>query len=116
MIKGYIEQAIASIQAEKEAQINAVKTTVTQEKIIPYNTETDKLRDKAVAEKVAEFNAKVQELQAQLEQDKQEIITAAETDKTNNANTVITTETASISYKYDLQIKKLQDQMASIEE
>lgn len=116
MIKSHIEQAIVGMQAEKEAEINVVKTTVTQEKIVPYNAETDKLRDKAIAEKVANFNTKIQELQAQLEKDKQEIITAAEQDKTNNANTVIAIEIASINKKYDTQIQKLQEQLASIEE
>ena len=71
-IKVHLEQAVKSLEAEKQTVVNAVKEKVTREKIVPYNQEIDLARDKAIAEKQASFNATIVAHQERFAKEKQE--------------------------------------------
>lgn len=115
-IKVHLEQAVKSLEAEKQTVANAVKEKVTREKIIPYNQEIDIARDKAIAEKQGSLNATIVAHQERFAKEKQEIITAAENKKAENANAVITTETYAVTVEYDKAISKLNEQIADLKE
>lgn len=115
-IKVHLEQAVKSLEAEKQTVVNAVKEKVTREKILPYNQEIDVARDKAIAEKQANLNATIVAHQERFAKEKQEIITAAENKKAENANAVITTETYTATVEYDKAISKLNEQISALKE
>ena len=115
-IKAHLEQAVKNLEAEKQTVANAVKERVTREIILPYNKEIDMARDKAIAEKQAALNAAIVSYQEQFAKEKQEMISAAENKKAENANAVITTETYTATVEYDKAIEKLNEQIAKLKE
>lgn len=115
-IKSIYEQAIRSLESEKQSLANAKREQVTREKIIPYNQEVDILRDKAIAEKQQALNASIVAQQEHFAKEKQEMIEAAEKKKAENANAVITTETYAVTVEYDKAISKLNEQIADLKE
>lgn len=106
-VNAYIQQAISAITAEKEQQVATVKATVMQEKVMPKNAEIDTARDKAVQELQTKLNADITALQEKFATERQAIIDASEKQKTENANTLINAETATIAYQYDTKIAEL---------
>lgn len=115
-IKLHLEQAVKSLEAEKQTVANSVKERVTREKVLPYNREIDIARDNAIAEKQATLNATIVSHQEKFAKEKQEIISAAENKKAENANSVITTETYTATVEYDKAIAKLNEQIAELKE
>ena len=114
-IKAHLEQAIKNLEAEREKEVAIIKEKATREKIVPYNQEMDIARDKAISEKQQALNATIVAHQEQFAKEKQEIIQAAEKKKQENANSVLTTETYTVTVKYDKAISKLKEQISENE-
>lgn len=106
-IRTYIEQAIRNIEAERDQQIANIKVAIMQEKVAPKNAEIDMLRDRALQAKQDKLNADILALQEKFATERQEIIDAAEKQKDDNANTLISAETASIAYEYNAKLAEL---------
>ena len=115
-IKSHLEQAVKSIETEKEREVAVIKERVTREKIVPYNQEQDTLRDKAIAELQQNMNEDITARQAQFAKEKQEIVDENEKRKENNANAVIATETYEVTGKYDKAIARLNDQISELKD
>lgn len=115
-IKAHLEQAVKSLEAEKEREVAIVKDKATREKIVPYNQEADKGRDLAIAELQASLNEDITARQAKFAKEKKEIFDENEKRKENNANAVLATETFSVSVEYDKAIAKLNEQIAELKE
>ena len=115
-IKSNLEQTIRNLEAEKEREVAVIKERVTREKIIPYNQEADKGRDLAIAELQSNLNEDINARQVRFTKEKQAIFDENEKRKENNANSVLATETYSITGKYDKAIAKLNEQIADLKE
>ena len=115
-IKSHLEQAVKNLEAEKEREVAIIKDKTTREKIIPYNQEADKGRDLAIAELQANMNDDISARQEQFANDKKAIFDENEKRKENNANAVLTTETYSVTVKYDKAISKLNEQISALKE
>lgn len=115
-IKAYIEQAIRSIEAEKEQEIRKVKERVMAEKIVPFNREKDELRDNAVQQKANELNEAIKVLQEQFAKDKADIYAKTEQRKKENAESVISAETAIIVSEYNATIVELKKTLGEPQE
>lgn len=116
MIKPYLEEVVKKIEAERERQIEIVKERVTREKIIPFNQEIDKAREKAIAELQESLNAAIVAHQERFAKEKNSLIEAGERKKSENANTVITTEVGIVTIEYDRAITKLKEQIEEVKE
>lgn len=116
MIKAYLEQAVKSIEAEKEKQVSIVKDRVVREKIAPYNAEVDNYRAKALTEIDNELATKIAELKATYEAKKAELINLGEEKKKANADSVLAAELAVVTVEFDAHIAKLTAQIAEIKE
>lgn len=116
MIKVYLEETVEKIKAERERQVAIVKEKVTREKIVPFNQEIDRAREKAIAELQSKLNSAIVAHQEQFAKEKQALIEAGEKKKTENANTVITTEIGVVTIEYDRAISKLNEQIQEIKE
>ena len=112
----HLEQAIKNLEIERERETVAIKERVMRERIAPFNQEMDAARDKAISEKQQELNAKIVALQDQFVKDKQKIIDAAENKKEQNATSVITTETYTVTVAYDKAISKLKEQIEELKQ
>ena len=115
-IKLHLEQAIKSLEAEKEREANIVKDKVMKEKIIPFNQEIDIAREKAIAELQSSLNSTILAHQEKFAKDKQIMIEAGEKKKQENAAMVLATETSVVTIKYDKAIAKLKEQIEDINE
>lgn len=116
VIKVALEQAIRNIEVDKERKITEVKDRVTREKILPFNTDVDNARAKALAEIDNEFNQRVAELKQECEVKKQELVKLGEEKKKANADSVLATELAIVTIEYDAHIAKLNAQISEISE
>lgn len=115
-IKTHLEQAIKNLEAEKEREVAVIKERVTREKIFPYNQEADKGRDLAIAELQSNLNEDISIRQSRFAKEKQAIIEENEKRKENNANSVLASETYTITGKYDKAIAKLNEQISNLKE
>lgn len=106
-INAHIEQAIRGIETEREQQIASRTAVVMQEKVAPENAEIDNKRDLALQALQTKLNEDISTLQEKFATERQSIIDASEQQKTNNANALITAETASIAYEYNTKISEL---------
>lgn len=116
MIKASLEQAIKNITMEKEKQVSIVKDRVVREKIAPFNAEVDNYRAKALTEIDNELNAKIVELKATYEAKKAELIKLGEEKKKANADSVLAAELAVVTVEFDAHIAKLNAQIAEIKD
>jgi hypothetical protein len=115
-IKSNLEQTIKNLEAEKAREVAVIKERVAREKIIPYNQEADKGRDLAIAELQTNLNEDIATRQARFAKERQAIIDENEKRKENNANSVLASETYTITGKYDKAIAKLNEQIADLKE
>ena len=115
-VRAHLEQAVKSLEAEKEREAAIIREKVTRETIIPYNKEMDIARDKAVSELQARLNATIVAHQEEFTKQKKAIFDANEKKKESNANSVITTETYTITVMYDKAIAKLNEQIAELKD
>lgn len=116
MIKQYIEQAIKSIEAEKERTTAPLKATIIREKIAPFNAQVDNDRARAIAELDKTLNAEILAIKERYATKKQEIVEIGEKQKRVNEEAVFNSELAVYTAKYDKEIVKLKAQLAEIEE
>lgn len=115
-MKSILEQAIRSIEAKRDNEVAIIKDRITREKIAPYNADIDTSRAKALTEIDNELNVKIAELKTEYETKKQELVRLAEENKKANAETVLASELAVVTVKYDGEIAKLKAQIAEIKE
>lgn len=115
-IKAHLEQAVRSLETEKEREVAVIKERVTREKIMPYNQEQDTLRDKAIAELQQNMNEDITARQAKFAKEKEAIIKENENRKENNANAVLATETYEVTGKYDKEITYLKKRMEELKD
>ena len=115
-IKTHLEEAVRKIENEKAREIAIVKDKVTREKIVPFNMEIDKARDAAILQKQSEMSEHIAAHQEAFAKEKQSYIDAAEKKKADNAEAVITSETAVVVAEYDRHIAKLNAQIQEIKE
>lgn len=106
-IKIFIEDAIRKIEAAREQAIAGIKATIMRDKVAPKNAEIDTARDKALQELQVKLNADISALQEKFSKDRQEIIEAGEKQKNDNAEALISVETASITVEYDKKLAEL---------
>lgn len=116
MIRTYIEQTIKNIEADREKKVADVKNSIIREKIAPYNAEIDNSRAKALTELDTELNTKIVELRQAYEAKKQELVRLGEEKKKANADSVLMSELAVVTVKYDNIIAKLTADLAEIKE
>lgn len=116
MIREHIEQAIRSLEAEKEQKIANVRASIVQEKIAPRNMEIDTKRDNALQELSAKLTNDIAELQAQYERARQGIIDTSEESKTANMNAILATETNGLVAEYDRVIAEQRKLLETIKE
>lgn len=116
MIRGHIEQAIRSIEAEKEQKLREVEQRVMQEKVLPFNREIDESRDKAIQQLSTEYNVAVNALQEKFAKDKNDIILASEQHKKVNADAIISAESKSVEEEYGIIIAELTNSLNKVKE
>lgn len=116
MIKSHIEQTIKSIEAEKAQAVSVIKERVLKEKIMPFNSEIDSARTKALAEIDTELNQRMSELKQEYEVKKQELVKLGETKKKQNEEAVLASELAVVAVDYDATISKLTAMLTEISE
>ena len=95
-INQYIQNAINSIENDKQKAINLIKDKVQREVINAHNVEVDQYKNKAL-----------NELQQKYEKDRADIIAQSENNKTTFAKNEIETAIAVEIAKYDEKINQL---------
>ena len=115
-IKVNFESLIKNLERERDNEVALIKDRATKEIIVPFNQEIDVARDKAIAEKQQELSANIMVLQEKFAKERQQIIEAAEKKKTDNANSVLATETYTVTGKYDKEITYLKERIAELKE
>jgi hypothetical protein len=116
MVKEILENAIRQIEVNKTQQLNVVVQKVRTEKIVPYNAELDRKKDRAIAQERENFNAKVAELQADFNAKVEEISKATEMTKASFERATIEGATAEINNRCDTAIEALKKQIAETKE
>lgn len=111
MFKQIIENAIAQIEAARQRQSAESKQRVTQEKIIPFNTEIDASLRAAIAEVQQETANKIASIQQEFEATKKSMQEAAEMKKQAFAKTTIDEALSLINYEADTTIAHLQSKL-----
>ena len=115
-IKQHLQNALASIKADKERSIAVAKEKAMRESIIPKHAEINQARDEAVAKIAEDYRVKMVQLQEACNAEKQGIVTAAEKKKTEVSNAILECETATVSATYDKAIATLEEQISKVEE
>lgn len=116
MVKEILENAIRQIEANKAQQVNTVVQKVRSEKIVPYNAELDRKRDRAISQERENFNAQVASLQAEFNAKIEEISKATEATKASFERATIDSATAEINTRCDIAIEALKKQIAETKE
>ena len=115
-IKVNFENLIKNLERERDDEVAVIKDKATKEIIVPFNQEIDVARDKAIAEKQQELSANIMVLQEKFAKERQQIIDAAEKKKSDNASSVLATETYTVTGKYDKEITYLKERIAELKE
>ena len=105
MIKQVLENAIASIESQRNDEIQNAKNIAIQQKVNPFNVEIDDAYKSAVNEMTLKF-----------EQEKRTLFEAGEKKKLEHKEKILKEITNTISYKYDLSIAKLRKQIDELGE
>lgn len=106
-IRTHIEQAIRNIEIEKDQELRKVRDHLYAEKIVPFNRETDALRDKAIQQLSAKHEESVRALREQFEKDKADILAKSEQHKKDYATEVVNEEASALIKEYDATIAAL---------
>ena len=114
-VQQIIENALKCIEAEKEKAINATKERVMREKVVPNNTEIDRLRTEAINARSTKLNEDIQKLQEEFNAERQAMIEASEKKKSDFAAQVIATEVSIVSVEYDNHIHLLNKQLSEFQ-
>lgn len=111
MFKQIIENAIAQIEAERQRKSAECKQKVTQEKIIPFNTDIDASLRAAIAEVQQETANKISSIQQEFEATKKSMQESAEIKKQAFAKATIDEALSLINYEADTTIAHLQSKL-----
>lgn len=116
MIKNILQNAIGSLEAQRNAETEQIKRSVFQSEIVPFNAEIDKAYQKAVAELTEKANRDIVAIQEKLKKDKENLAVLSANKKSENEKAVIATHTSSVACKYNSQIAKLKKQLEELGE
>lgn len=116
MVKEILENAVKQIEANRTQQLAVLAQKVRAEKVIPYNAELDKKRDRAIAEEREKFNTNVAKLQAEFNTTVEQISQASEETKKAFEKSAIESATASINVLCDKAIASLEKQISEVKE
>ena len=105
MIKQILENAITSIESQRNNEIQNAKTIAIQQKVNPFNIEIDDAYKNAINELTLKF-----------EKEKKVLFEAGEKKKLEHKEKVMQEIINNISYKYDLSIAKLKKQIDDLGE
>ena len=111
---GHLENAVSQIENEKNSLIQQAKDKAMREQILPHNREVDGYLEKAVAELNENLSKDYAKLQEKFAIDKQALVEKAQKNKSEFAENVIATETASIVIECDTAIAQLQKQIKAL--
>lgn len=111
-IGNYIQSTITQIQSQRNADIERAKQKAHQEKIVPFNTEIESSKQKAINELTQQFQAQVSELQQKfqtktselketLEAQKKEICDASDKKKADFAQATLISAETEVAVAYD---------------
>jgi hypothetical protein len=109
MYKQVIDEAIAKIEATRQRDIEVAKQKAMQEQVIPFNRDIDNALREAIAELQTQHNAKIAQMQKDIEAEKQTLVEAANNKKSAYAETAISTAVLAINAEADTAIAKLRE-------
>ena len=96
-IRQNVTEAMARDESEKQRQISLSKEKVMREKVVPFNIEIDKARDKAINELSNKLNQDIVNLRQAFEEEKKALEKAGEQKKADFQRTAVETEIATIN-------------------
>lgn len=118
IISNEVQNTINRLEQQKRTEIERAKQRAMQEQIIPFNTDIDNARSKAIAEITEranaeisaiqqEANAKIAKKQQELSDQKNELTEAGEKKKSDHTNTTLMTVEAEVIARFDTTLKTL---------
>lgn len=107
-IKQIVSQAIAQVESEKQRQISLSKEKVIREKIVPFNNEIDRARDKAINELATKLTQDIEALRVKFEQEKKNLIDMGEQKKADFQRTAVEAEIATVNAQSTIAKSKLE--------
>lgn len=111
-IRQHLQNALTAIVADKERAVGLAKEKAMRESVVPEHTNINKMRDEAISKIAANHNAKLAELQEHFNDEKKQILEAAEKKKADVANSMIACAVANVTVEYDKAIVTLEKQIA----
>ena len=115
-IKQILENALKTIEGEKERAIATAREKATRESVIPNNAKVDSAKTAAIAELNEKLNQKIAALQNEFNASKQQIVEASEKSKSDFATATLETAASMVSLHYDKAITDLKKQISEIKE
>lgn len=109
MYKQIFDDAIARIEATRQRNIDVAKQKAMQEQVIPFNRDIDNALREAITELQNQHNAKIAQMQKDIEAEKQTLVEAANKKKAAYAETAISTAVVAINAEADTAIAKLRE-------
>jgi hypothetical protein len=106
-IKQTLENAIVSIEREREVKIQQATQLAISNDVVPYEREIDETRNKAIEEITAKANAEILAIQKRCETEKQAFISAGEEKKKAFKEATIQSAINTVTYQYNTNIAKL---------
>lgn len=100
MIKEVLEDAVLSLERQRNNEIENAKQVAIRDKIMPFNAEIDNAYQNAVSELAQKF-----------ETDKKALQDAGTKKKLENEEKVLKEVVGCVSYKFDMNIAKLRKQI-----
>ena len=118
IISNEVQNTINRLEQQKRTEVERAKQKAMQEQIIPYNTEIDSMRSKAIAEitekanmEIAtiqqELNSRIAKKQQELADHKNELTEAGEKKKQEHTSVTLATVEAEVTAKFDETLKTL---------
>jgi hypothetical protein len=108
MVKKIYENTIAQIQAERQRNAEIAKQRAIQEQVNPFNSDIDTSLRVALEKLQKDLNEKIQKLQVEFTNTKQNMIDAAAQRKADYAESVINAAVAIVNEEADKAISHLQ--------
>lgn len=107
-IRQIVTQTIAQVESEKQRQISLSKEKVMREKVVPFNLEIDKARDKAINELSTKLNQDILNLRQKFEDEKKALEKAGEQKKAEFQRNAVEAEIATINSQTSIAKAKLE--------
>lgn len=116
MVREILENAKRQIEAQRTQQLGVIAQRLRTEKIVPFNAELDKKKERAIAEEREKTNALIAQIQADFNAKKEEIERSAEQAKADFEKSVVEKACAEINALCDKAIERLDNQIAETKE